>query len=87
MPPHAFEMPGRPTLGYVSWTSDGNRLLLPSIDARGATLLSADLQGNARVLWQQPGALDISGIPSPDGRRVAVWLRSSIDSFWLAESP
>lgn len=86
-PPHEFEMTGHTALGYVSWTSDGNRLLVPSINARGATLLSVDLQGNAQVVWQQPGALDISGIPAPDGRRVAVWLRGLGSTLWLAESP
>jgi Tol biopolymer transport system component len=85
--PVDVEIKGSNTLGYVSWTSDGTRLLVPSVDARMATLLSVDLQGNARVLWQQPGAIDISGIPSPDGRHVAVWIRSRKSNLWLAERP
>jgi len=77
--------PGR--LGYVSWTSDGQRLLVPLVDSRGASLLSLDLQGNIHVLWQQPGAIDISGIPSRDGRRVVIWVRSVNANLWLAERP
>ncbi len=32
MPPIDVEVKGHSTLGYVSWTADGNRLLVPSVD-------------------------------------------------------
>jgi Tol biopolymer transport system component len=86
MPSHSFDVKGYSTLGYVSWTADGNNLLVPSVDARFATLLTVDLQGNPRVLWQQRGALDISAIPSSDGRRVAIWVRTLSANLWLAET-
>ena len=86
-PPRAFDIAGASTLGYVSWTSDGARLIVPAIDARGATLLSVDLDGRSTVLWQQPRALDISGIPSRDGRRIAVWVRRPQLDLWLAAVP
>lgn len=85
-PPHVLEVKAVNRLGYVSWTSDGNSLLVPGIDPRGATLLSVDLQGNARALWRQAGALDISGIASPNGRQIAVWVRSLRSNLWTAES-
>jgi serine/threonine protein kinase/Tol biopolymer transport system component len=84
--PRAVDVHGSTSLGYVSWTSDGRGLLVPRVDTRGAALLSVDLDGNARVLWQQPGAIDISGIPSPDGRHIAIWVRSRKANLWLAES-
>ena len=84
---HNIEVAGGGTLGYVSWASDGVGLIVPRVDADAATLLSVDLQGRTRVLWQQPGALDISGIPSPDGRRLAIWIRNRNANLWLAESP
>ena len=86
LPPTNFEVKGHSRLGYVSWTADGSRLLVPGVDARGAALLSVDLEGNSHVLWQQPGARDISGVPSPDGRRVAIWVRSRTGNLWLAET-
>jgi len=85
LPPIHVEVKGHSALGYVSWTADGNRLLVPSVDAGGAALLSVDLGGNSHVLWHQPGALDISGIASPDGRRVAIWVRGGSGNLWLAE--
>ena len=86
-PPRAFDVAGAGTLGYVSWTSDGARLIVPAIDARGATLLSVDLEGRSAVLWHQPRALDISGIPSRDGRRIAIWVRRPHLDLWLAAAP
>ena len=74
-------------LGYISWLPDGSGLLVPRVDAAGATLTRVSLDGRARVVWQQPGAIDISGIPSPDGQQVAIWIRARTGSLWLAESP
>jgi Tol biopolymer transport system component len=87
MPLQHLEVQGSISPGYLSWTSDGKGLLVPRVDARAAALLLVDLDGNARVLWQQPGALDISGIPSSDGRHLAIWVRSRDANLWLAEMP
>ena len=86
-PEEGLEVPARKRLGYVSWTSDGQGLWVPAVDGGAATLLSVDFHGNARVVWRQPGAIDISAIPSPDGRHVAVWVRNLHANFWLAERP
>jgi serine/threonine protein kinase len=86
-PPRSFDVAGWRTLGYVSWTADGQRLLVPSLDARGAPLLSVDLAGNATVLWEQKGSLGTSAIPSPDGRRLAIWTRGRSGNLWMADRP
>jgi serine/threonine protein kinase len=86
-PAHDIDVKGAATLGYVSWTADGSRLLVPSVDAQSANLLSVDLAGDTHVLARHPGAVDISAIASPDGRRVAVWVRRRNANLWLAESP
>ena len=82
-----LEVRARKSLGYISWTSDSEGLLVPSVDGPAATLLSVDFQGNTRVLWRQAGAADISGIASPDGRHVALWVRYRHANLWLAERP
>jgi serine/threonine protein kinase len=83
--PHVFEVQGQDALGYVSWTTDGRQLIVPRVDARDATLLVSNLQGKTTALWHQRGAVDISGIPSPDGSRIAVWVRSHSANLSLAE--
>jgi Tol biopolymer transport system component len=67
---------GGDRLGDVSFTSDSRGVIVPSIDDDGASLLAISLDGATQVLWEQPGALDVAGVPSPDGRHVAVWVRT-----------
>jgi serine/threonine protein kinase len=85
--PSELDVKGWNSLGYVSWTADGQGLIVPSQDKRGAALLSVDLQGAAHVLWEQEGSTATSGIPSPDGRRIAIWVRGHKGNIWMADTP
>jgi Tol biopolymer transport system component len=78
---------GTPRLGYISWLADGSGVLVPAFDGSAAALLAIDRHGRARKLFAQPGAIDISGIPSPDGASVAVWIRARNAGLWLADTP
>ncbi len=57
-----------------SWTPD-----------TGAVLYHADLQGRLRVLWQNKVSLNTYGIPSPDGRRLALLGTTAERNVWLLE--
>jgi Tol biopolymer transport system component len=85
--PYVLDVKDWSGLGYVSWTADGQRLLVPSRMKRGTSLLSVDLQGGARVLWEQEGSIDGSAIASPDGRQVAIWVRAISANIWMADLP
>ena len=53
---------------------------------QGRTLLYVDLKGNARVLWQYRGAgNEIWGIPSPDGRYMAIRGGAFSSNVWMVE--
>jgi eukaryotic-like serine/threonine-protein kinase len=73
-------------LGYTSWTPDGKRLIVGSQDNRSATLLSVGIDGDVHPLWEQDGAFGISGIPSPDGHHIAIWLSTKNKNFWIADN-
>ena len=77
---------GWPNITGLEWSPDGKGLYCGSSSAQGSTLLKVDLKGNGRVLWQQKGgAGQIWGVPSPDGRYLAV-LGSVLDSsVWMIE--
>jgi len=45
-----------------------------------------DLQGNARVLWQQRGLLETYGVPSPDGRHLTMLGHTLNGNVWLIEN-
>ena len=80
---------GWPALSYtgLSWSADGKGLYCGSNSPQGSTLLRVDLEGNAKVLWQHKGASgDLFGVPSPDGRYLAI--RSSVlgGNMWMLEN-
>lgn len=77
---------GWPSLTGLNWSPDGKALYCGSASPQGRTLLYVDLKGNARVLWQYRGAGDqIWGIPSPDGRYLAILGEVTNSNVWMVE--
>jgi len=72
-------------LERLFWAADGRGLVSTS---GGATLLYVDLEGRAQVIWQQemPYADVNWGIPSPDGRHLAVLGYTTQANVWLLEN-
>ena len=72
-------------LQSMDWSPDGRAFYCGSISPEDATLLRIDLEGHATVLWQKKGAIHTHGVPSPDGRRLAImnWIMNS--NLWLVE--
>jgi hypothetical protein len=74
--------------GYVNltsldWAPDSKSLFVATWGPGGAVLLRVDLTGRAQALWQQAGPGQIWGIPSPDGRRVAIGGSSEDANIWM----
>ena len=66
------------------WSPDGRGFYTASMSPMGWTLLYVDLQGHATALWKQKG--DTFGVPSPDGRHLAI-LGQTVDSnVWMLEN-
>jgi Tol biopolymer transport system component len=74
------------TLSSVVWTADGKGLFVSSYTARGADMLHMDLQGNTRLLWEHPGGIEIYGVPSPDGRHLAMRGWNVDSNLWMMEN-
>ncbi len=74
------------TLSSVFWTADGKGLFVSSYTTRGADMLHMDLQGSARLLWEHPGGIEIYGVPSPDGRHLAIRGWNVEGNMWLMEN-
>jgi Tol biopolymer transport system component len=70
----------------LDWSSDERSLLCGSRSQQGATLLRVDLNGSATVLWQYKGARGMGGIPSPDGRYLAIFVQTSHVNLWMIEN-
>jgi Tol biopolymer transport system component len=84
--PQEITVKGWNTLSSVVWTADGKGLFVSSYRQRGPVLLNVDLQGNARFLWEHPGGIEIYGVPSPDGRRLAMRGWNVESNVWMMEN-
>ena len=70
----------------VDWTPDGKGFYVGSSSLRGATLLYIDLKGDVSPVWEQKGSFRTWGVPSPDGRHLAI-LGYTVDSnVWMLEN-
>jgi len=77
---------GWPNLTGLDWSPDGKGLYCGSVSPQGGTLLHVDLRGNARVLLQNKGVGGGAfGIPSPDGRYLAVLGGVANSNVWMVE--
>jgi dipeptidyl aminopeptidase/acylaminoacyl peptidase len=74
------------SLDYLEWANDSKGIYASSAPQGGGVLLYSDLNGNAHVIWEHQGSLATSGIPSPDGRHIAMegWNLSS--NVWMMEN-
>ncbi len=70
----------------LDWAVDGKGLFASSSTPQGAALLYVDLRGSARVLWQQRGWTGTGGVPSPDGRHLAMVAFANDSNVWMIEN-
>jgi hypothetical protein len=80
-------------LQSLNWAADGTGLFVSSTTADGEAMLHVDLQGGAKVLWEEKGSLDPTtgfeapwGLPSPDGRHLAIYVGSLSSNMWMIEN-
>jgi len=84
--PQDITVKGWNTLTTVAWAAEGKSLFVSSFKDRGPVILSVDLQGNARLLWQHLGGIDTYAVPSPDGRHLAMRAWNVEGNLWMMEN-
>jgi len=72
-------------LHSLDWAPDSNSLFVSSAGPGGARLLHIDLDGNAYPIWQARETLQTWGVPSPDGRHLAMVGRSEDANLWMID--
>jgi Tol biopolymer transport system component len=72
-------------LSNLFWAADGKGLF---VGVLSPTLIYVDLEGRADVLWQQRlgQGLGTRGVPSPDGRHLALTGHSVNSNMWMLEN-
>jgi eukaryotic-like serine/threonine-protein kinase len=74
-------------LWSIEWSADGNALFVSNRMALDTTLLRVDLRGEAIALWQQKfNFLGTKGVPSPDGRHLAMAGYTTDSNVWIIEN-
>ena len=81
-----FTVEGWSAINHIWCSADNKGLYLTSSPFLAATLLYVDLHGKASVLWQPKGADDTWGVPSPDGRYLAIMSPTLTTGAWLIEN-
>jgi len=82
---------GWPNLTSLDWSPDGKGFYCGTVSPQSRTLLYVDLKGNARALWQfkETGSRiwgsRIWGVPSPDGRYLAILGTVTNSNVWTLE--
>jgi eukaryotic-like serine/threonine-protein kinase len=72
-------------LQATGYAADGKAFYSSSTSPEAATLLRIDMEGRVRVLWRQKGPSVIWGVPSPDGRHLAIPALFPNSNLWMVE--
>jgi eukaryotic-like serine/threonine-protein kinase len=74
------------SLDSLMWSADQKGLFVTRKGYRGYELLYVDLQGNETSLRKCVGSDTCQGLPSPDGRHLAIIDRDQSNNMWMMEN-
>ena len=77
---------GWSALNTFDWSPNGKGFFSSNTTGLGATLLFVDLNGKPHPLWQQKSSSLTWGVPSPDGRHLAVLGQEFSGNMWMIEN-
>lgn len=67
------------------WASDSKSVFVGTSSPQGATLLRVNLDGKATPIWQNLQPHEIWGVPSPDGKHIAMFGTSAESNVWMID--
>ena len=76
---------GLSKMKLLQWAADDNGLFISNITSGGIEIVHVDLQGDAKVLWKSNTDRCL-GIPSPDGRHLAIYDWKQNANMWMMEN-
>ena len=68
------------------WSPEGKGFYVSSLSPRGVTLLYVDLDGRVTTVWEHEGSFGTTGVPSPDGRHLAILGDTVESNVWMIEN-
>ena len=83
---HQAEIPVKGwSIGSLYWAADGKGFFVSGEGRSGSGLLHVDLEGEVSTLWEQKGNAGLYGVPSPDGRHLAIAATLNNSNVWMLE--
>jgi len=73
-------------LHSLDWAADGKGFFASALSGQGSTLLHIDLQGRAHAIWAQTARAQTWGVPSPDGKKLAILGATIQSNVWMIEN-
>jgi hypothetical protein len=70
----------------LAWGPNGNGLFVSRQMLGAALLFHLDLMGRSQIVWKQDGDRGTYGIPSPDGRHLAIMRWTVGSNAWMLEN-
>jgi DNA-binding winged helix-turn-helix (wHTH) protein/Tol biopolymer transport system component/tRNA A-37 threonylcarbamoyl transferase component Bud32 len=70
----------------IHWSANGDGLYLSSAGTDGTTLWRVDLEGRPHRIWENRGTNWSAGLPSPNGRYIALQTAEESSNLWMLES-
>jgi serine/threonine protein kinase/Tol biopolymer transport system component len=81
----ARDIKSRGALDTLDWAADGKGFFSSNRSSQGAKVLHIDLEGNTQTLWTQEGPSMTCGVPSPDGKHLAIFGTTLESNAWMIE--
>jgi eukaryotic-like serine/threonine-protein kinase len=85
-PTREFQLKDSPSLLNSPWAADGKALFVSASISGGYALLRVGLDGKAQPLIANHSPDVVLGLPSPDGRNVAVMAATYNQNVWMMEN-
>jgi len=73
-------------LSWLAWSADQKGFFVTRKGQNGDELLYLDFQGNAASLRNCVGGDTCDGLPSPDGRHIAIGDKDQSNNMWMLEN-
>jgi Tol biopolymer transport system component len=83
---HELTVKGWSGFNSLDWSSDGKGLFISNLSGGSATLIYVDQAANAYPLWHQKSTTGTWGVPSPDGRQLAILGQEFSANIWTMEN-
>jgi len=85
-PVRDFTVAGWSGLNSLGWSVDSKGIFTSNTTGLGSTLLFVDRNGKPHPLWQQKSSYRTWGVPSPNGRYLAVRGQDFNGNMWMIEN-